>query len=206
MSDYCLPKLAYDLNELEPVISKELLDLHYNKHHANYVKTLNEAVAELKEVLPKKDLVRILQLGQTIAFNGGSHVNHSMYWENLAPVKNEGGKLPPEDSPFHKQIVQDWGSFDGLISYFTAQASSLKGSGWGWLVYDKSVKRTAFMKTLNQDTVEMIKPDKIPLLTIDVWEHAFYVDYKNAKGDYMKNIWKIVNWAKVEERFKKIVH
>eukprot|EP00826_Nyctotherus_ovalis_P055122 TRINITY_DN72_c0_g1_i6.p1 TRINITY_DN72_c0_g1~~TRINITY_DN72_c0_g1_i6.p1 ORF type:complete len:140 (+),score=51.30 TRINITY_DN72_c0_g1_i6:77-496(+) len=127
-------------------------------------------------------------------------------WENLSPVKEAGGKLPPAESPFYKQIVHDWGSFENMMKYINAQAGGLKGSGWVWLVYDKSIKHTSCMKTPNQETVEMLEPDKAPLLTIDVWEHAFYVDYKNAKADYMKNIWKVVNWKKVEERYNKAAH
>lgn len=206
MSDYSLPKLPYDLSGLEPVLSKDLVDLHYNKHHKKYVDELNKAIGELKEALPKKDLVKILQLQTAIAFNGGGHINHCLYWENLSPVKEEGGKLPAEDSPFYKQIIHDWGSFDALKEYFSKKTAEIHGSGWGWLVFDKAVKKTAYEESSDQDNIMMLKPDKIPLLVIDIWEHAFYVDYKNVKMDYLKNIWKIVNWKVAQERFMKATH
>ena len=201
LTKFTLPKLAYGLAGLEPVISKDLLNLHYNKHHQTYITNLNAALEELNTALPKGDLNKIVKLQTSIAFNGGSNVNHSMYWENLAPVSGAGGKLPSSSSALHKQIMKDWGSFDSMIKVFNKKTADIKGSGWGWLVLDKTTKATQFMHTMNQDTVIAVDPDKVPLLTIDIWEHAFYLDYKNVKADYLKEIWKIINWETVQQRF-----
>ncbi len=199
---YTLPKLPYDFAALQPVISAPLLELHYTKHHQNYVNTLNTAMEQLNEALEKNDLAKIVALQPVIAFNGGSHINHSMYWENLAPMATVGGKLPAAGSPFHERIVQEWGSFDKMIEYFNKRTAGIKGSGWGWLVVDKLTKRTMYMETHDQDAVEMVSPDKAPLLAIDIWEHAFYIDYKNVKAEYLKNVWKIVNWEVVQKRYE----
>ena len=198
---YVLPKLAYEITGLEPVISRHVLDLHYNKHHLTYVNNLNAALDQLQEAMIKQDLSKIVALQQTIIFNGGSHINHSMYWENLAPIAGAGGKLPDPKSALGEQVIKDWGSFDKLIDYFTKRSTAIKGSGWGWLVLNKAIKKLEFLETHDQDTISMI-PDMSPLLTIDVWEHSYYLDYKNLRAEYMKNIWKIVNWQTVEKRFE----
>ena len=203
--NYVLPKLAYGLADLEPVISQAMLDVHYNKHHLNYVNTLNGAIGPLSTALANNDLETVVKLQQTISFNGGSHINHSMYWENLAPISGTGGKPPVPTSLFNKQIVQDWGTFDSLIKYLTKRTTEIKGSGWGWLVLDKATKKTMFMQTQNQDTIIGIDTDKVPLLAIDVWEHAYYIDYKNARANYMNNIWKIINWETVNKRYEKAI-
>ena len=200
MAKYVLPKLAYDLNALEPVLSKNIVDVHYNKHHLNYVNTLNTTMEQLQEAIAKNDLPKIVTLQPVIAFNGGSHINHSMYWENLAPMSGVGGKRPKSGN-FYEKIIQDWGSFDKLEEYFTKRTAGIKGSGWGWLVLDKITKRTMYMETHDQEAVEMISPDKAPLLAVDIWEHAFYLDYKNVKMEYLKNVWKIINWEVVQKRF-----
>ena len=200
LAKYVLPKLAYGLQELEPVISRQIVDIHYNKHHLTYVNNLNAAMEQLQEAIVRQDLPNIVNLQPTIIFNGGSHLNHSMYWENLAPIAGVGGKLPPSTSPLFAKVREDWGSFDQLIEYFTKRTTAIKGSGWGWLVLNKSIKKLEYVETHDQDTISML-PDLVPLLTIDVWEHAYYLDYKNARLDYMKNIWKIINWQIVEARF-----
>jgi len=197
---YVLPKLAYELNGLEPVISASLLDLHYNKHHMTYVNNLNLAVEQLQDAMAKNDLSKILSIQPNIVFNGGSHINHSMYWENLAPEKTLGGKFPSPDSAFSKKIVQDWGSYEKFIEYFTKKATGIKGSGWAWLVLAKATKKFEYMETHDQDTPVMTA-DVVPLLTVDVWEHAYYIDYKNVRAEYLKNIWRIINWDVVEKRF-----
>ncbi len=197
---YALPKLAYEISGLEPVISRAVVDVHYNKHHLTYVNNLNAAMEQLHAAVIKGDLPKIVSLQPAIAFNGGSHINHSMYWENLAPIAGAGGKLPAPDSPFYKRVVADWGSFEKLIDYFTKRAIAIKGSGWGWLVLDKVTKRLEFAETHDQDAVQ-IMPDKAPLLAVDVWEHAYYLDYKNARAEYMKKIWQIINWEVVEKRY-----
>ena len=202
---FALPTLPYDLHSLEPLMSRSVLDVHYNKHHKTYVDTLNIAMAQLNEAMAKEDLPTIVSLQPLIAFNGGSHICHSMFWENLSPVTNVGGKLPTVDSPFHKRVIEDWGSFDKLMNYFTQRTIDIKGSGWSWLVMDRMTRRLEYRESHDQNSVTM-EDDVIPLLNIDAWEHAYALDYKtadyrNARLEYMKNIWKIINWDVVQQRF-----
>ena len=203
MIKYCLPKLAYELNGLEPVLSQGLVDIHYNKHHLTYVNNLNIAIESLVDAVSKQDLPKIVSLQPTIIFNGGSHINHSMYWENLSPISAEGGKIPDSNSILSQKIVQNWGSYDKFMEYFTKRATAIKGSGWGWLVYNQITKNVEYFESKDQDTVVMA-PDLKPIMTVDVWEHAYYIDYKNVRAEYLKNIWKIINWKKVEERLKEL--
>ena len=196
---YVLPKLMYEMNGLEPIISKGLLDIHYNKHHQAYVNNLNAAMESLVDAISKQDLPKIVSLQPTIIFNGGSHINHSMYWENLSPISQNGGKFPDASSLLAKKIEQSWGSKEKFIEYFTKRATGLKGSGWAWLALNTQSKMLEYFETKDQDTISM-SPDLKPLLTVDVWEHSYYIDYKNARADYLKNIWKIVNWSIVEAR------
>jgi Fe-Mn family superoxide dismutase len=151
---------------------------------------------ELAEALVKNDLQKIVSLQSSIKFNGGSHINHSLYWENLAPTSTTGGKLPADDSKLGGLIKKEFGSFDNFITEFNKKAAGIQGSGWGWLGYDKVTKEVVITETPNQDPLTT----SVPLLTIDMWEHAWYLQYKNVKADYLKEIWKVVNWGKVEER------
>ena len=141
---YILPQLEYQLNSLEPYISSTLLDLHYNKHHMAYVNNLNTATQELYEALEKQDLNKIVSLQSAIRFNGGSHINHSLYWENLSPVSAFGGKLPKAESPLTKAIVSEFGSLEAMMNVFTQKATAHKGSGWAWLAFNKLTKRVVY--------------------------------------------------------------
>lgn len=199
LKKYVLPDLPFPLDGLEPVISKATVDTHYNKHHRTYVDNLNRAVDQLKAALDSQDLPKIAALEPEVRFNGGSHLNHMMYWENLAPTSTVGGKLPEPRTPMYAQVKKDWGSFERLIAYITARSTAIKGSGWGWLVWNNVTLRLEFMETHDQDAV-YIFPNVVPLLAIDVWEHAYYIDQKNARAEYLKNIWKVVNWVTVQKR------
>ena len=137
----------------------------------------------------------MVTLTQTIKFNLGGHINHSIYWENLAPIGQGGGEFPDENSPLTKQVVAQFGSYENLIEELTKKTVPIQGSGWGWLAYDNVSKSLRILELPNQ---EMLAPLGLsPLLTIDVWEHAYYVDYKNVRPDYVKQIWKVVNWKDV---------
>ncbi len=197
-----MPKLPYDLADLAPALSKDVVDLHYNYHHKTYVNNLNLAMEQLQAAIDKDDLRAVISLQPVIRFNAGSHINHSLYWENLAPASGLGGKLPLPGSPLYERVVKDWGSFERLIDYFTKRTAGIRGSGWGWLVMDRVTKALDYVETHDQDGIFMV-PDEVPLLALDAWEHAYYLDYKNARGAYMKNIWKVVNWNVVETRYMK---
>lgn len=196
---YELPELPYALDALEPVISKEIMDLHYNKHHKAYVTNLNKALDSYAEAEKKKDLAKMIELDSSIKFNGGGHVNHSIFWTNLAP-KNKGGGTPPKGD-LKTAIEKEWGSLDKFIEQFNTIAAGIQGSGWCWLGWCPRDKRLKILTRSNQDPLSTL--GLIPILGIDVWEHAYYLQYKNARPDYLKAIWAVVNWADCEERFKK---
>lgn len=194
---YKLPDLPYDFSALEPVISAEIMQLHYNKHHATYVANLNKALEQLAEAESKQDIAAQIGLQSAIKFNGGGHVNHSIFWTNLAPVSKGGGTSPT--GALAKTIERDFGSLDKLIEQFSAKSVAIQGSGWGWLGLNKAKGTLEIVTCDNQDP--LVTKGLVPLLGIDVWEHAYYLQYKNVRADYVKAIWQIVNWKNVAERF-----
>jgi Fe-Mn family superoxide dismutase len=197
MTEYKLPKLSYDFNELEPVISEEIMQVHYNKHHAGYVNNLNEAVKKLREAEARGDLAQQIVIDGAIKFNGGGHINHTLFWENLAPVGNGGGEVP--DGELKDLICQTFGSVEHLIEIMTPMCVGVQGSGWGWLGYCTVCKQLRPFTTENHDL--LVTKGAMPILCIDVWEHAYYLQYKNARADFVKAIWSIINWNVVEQRF-----
>lgn len=189
-----LPSLPYDFNELEPVISAEIMSLHYNKHHKAYVDNLNKALDLYAEAEKRNDLTAMIALQPQLRFNGGGHLNHSIFWTNLAPKNKGGGELP--QGPLAAAINTSFGSIDKLIEQMSAKAVAVQGSGWAWLGSNKATGRLEIATCANQDPLL----DLVPLLGIDVWEHAYYLQYKNVRADYVKAIWGIVNWKNVAER------
>jgi len=196
---YQLPELPYDFGALEPVISREIMELHYSKHHRAYVTNLNAALEKYHEAEMKNDVAAMIALQQAIKFNGGGHINHSIFWTILAP-QDKGGGHPPKGE-LAKMIERDFTSFDGFKEKLTAAAAGLQGSGWAWLGYSKNLKRLEIATCLNQDPLST--QGLVPLVGIDVWEHAYYLQYKNVRADYVKAIWQIFNWKQIEERFAK---
>lgn len=197
-TSYQLPDLPYDFNALEPVISAEIMKLHYEKHHKAYVTNLNSALEKYHDAETKNDVSQMIALQAAIKFNGGGHINHSIFWTILAPVSRGGGQPKGE---LLKLIDRDFGSFDGFKEKLSNASVGVQGSGWGWLGYNKSQKRLEITTCANQDPVSA--QGLIPLLGIDVWEHAYYLQYKNLRADYVKAIWQIFNWQAVEERLSK---
>ena len=194
---YTLPALPYELNALEPVISAEIMNLHYNKHHQTYVTNLNKAVVDYCKAEEKGDLPTMIALQKAIKFNGGGHVNHSIFWTNLAP-KNQGGGTPPTGKLLDA-INRDFGSLDKLIEQMNAKTLAIQGSGWGWLGFNKVKAQLELATCDNQDPLST--QGLIPLLGLDVWEHAYYLQYKNVRADYLKKIWEVVNWKNVSDRY-----
>ncbi len=197
---FILPPLPYDYKDLEPVISAEIMQLHHQKHHNTYVMKLNEALEKYAEAESKDDLSTMISLEPAIRFNGGGHINHSIFWTNLAP-KSKGGGEPPKGE-LATAINKQWGSLQKFIEKFNATAAPVQGSGWCWLGFCKETGDLFIETCLNQDPLEGTK-GLIPLLGIDVWEHAYYLQYKNVRPDYLKAIWQVVNWANVSERYMK---
>ncbi|CAN0222602.1 superoxide dismutase [Mn], mitochondrial [Lethenteron reissneri] len=191
---HTLPDLPYDYGALEPHINANIMQLHHSKHHATYVNNLNVAEQKLAEAAAKGDVTAEIALQPAIKFNGGGHINHSIFWTNLSP---NGGGAPTGD--LQKAIEADFGSFTKLQEKMSAASVAVQGSGWGWLGYDKETGRLRIAACANQDPLQATT-GLIPLLGIDVWEHAYYLQYKNVRPDYLKAIWNVVNWTNVAER------
>lgn len=197
---FSLPQLPYAPSALEPVISGNIMALHHGKHHAAYVANLNASLEQYADAESRGDLAKMLALQPAIHFNAGGHINHDIFWTNLAPEKD----CRPPEGALKAAIEARWGSLDKLIGEFNAATAAVQGSGWGWLGYDVGTGGLAIATAANQDPLSKSTGGKlVPLLGVDVWEHAYYLDYKNARPDYLKAIWRVVNWANVEERYAK---
>lgn len=194
MADYTLPELAYDYSALEPSISGAIMELHHSKHHQAYVTGANAALAALADARDKGDLANVNKLEKDLAFNLGGHVNHSIFWTNMSP---DGGDKPVGD--IASAIDDQFGSFDKFMAHFTAAALGVQGSGWAALMYDSIGKNLIINQFFDQQS--NFAAGTVPLLLLDVWEHAYYLDYKNVRADYVKAFWNIVNWANVQDRF-----
>ena len=194
MTVYTLPELDYAYDALEPHISAEIMELHHTKHHANYVAGANAALEALQKAREEGTIgAQVTALSKNLAFNLGGHTNHSIFWKNLSP--NGGGQ--PEGE-LAEAIKDSFGSFEKFQAQFTATALGIQGSGWAVLAYDSlSGKLVTFQLFDQQGNVPV---GTIPLFMVDMWEHAFYLDYLNVKADYVKAVWNIANWQDVSER------
>jgi Fe-Mn family superoxide dismutase len=191
-----LPDLPYDYDALEPVISAEIMRLHHTKHHQGYVKNLNNALNTLHST---DHVPTLISLQPSLVFNGGGHLNHSILWTNLAPVGKGGGELPDKDSPLLKAIESDFGSLNNFMSLMNTAAAGIQGSGWAWLALNRNLRRLDIITRSNQDPVVGAYT---PLLGIDVWEHAYYLQYKSDRAAYLKNIWQVIHWKDVMKRYE----
>ncbi|KAA8648685.1 superoxide dismutase sodB [Aspergillus tanneri] len=191
-----LPDLAYDYGALEPSISGKIMELHHKNHHQTYVNGYNTAIDQLKEAQAKNDIAAQIALKPLINFHGGGHLNHTLFWENLAP-KSAGGGAPPS-GPLAQAIDQNFGSLNEFQKKMNTALAGIQGSGWAWLVKDKQTGNIAIKTYANQDAVV---GQFQPLLGIDAWEHAYYLQYQNRKAEYFQAIWDVINWKAVEKRF-----
>ncbi len=194
MADYTLPDLPYDYGALEPYISGEIMELHHSKHHANYVKGANSALEQMAEARASGQMGTANLLSKNLAFNLGGHVNHSVFWPNMSP---DGGDKP--DGELAAAIDEHFGSFDGFRAQFTANALGVQGSGWSILAWDSLGRRLVLEQVY--DHQGNLAPGSLPLLLLDMWEHAFYLQYRNVKADFVEAWWNVVNWADVTRRF-----
>jgi len=196
MADYSLPELPYDYAALEPYISGEIMELHHDKHHATYVKGINTAVDQLSEMRDKEEFTFLGTLGKNLAFHLGGHVNHSVFWTNMSP---DGGDKPVGD--LAARIDADFGSFDKFRAQFEANALGVQGAGWSVLTWDMVAQKLYIVQHFDhQGNVPICM---VPLLMLDMWEHSYYLQYKNDKATFVKQWWNIVNWADVQARFEK---
>lgn len=194
MTEYILPDLDYDYGELEPHISGQINELHHGKHHAAYVKGANDAIARLEEARAKEDFAAIVLNEKNLAFNLAGHVNHSLWWKNLSP---NGGDKPLGE--LAAAIDDAFGSFDQFRAQFHAAATTVQGSGWAVLGWDGLGNKLLIFQVYDHQCNYPL--GVVPLLILDMWEHAFYLQYKNVKADFAQAFWNIVNWQDVQIRF-----
>ena len=197
---YTLPDLPYAYNALEPYIDEETMHYHHDKHHQTYVNNLNGAVEKHPELFNKSaeelitDLAAIPEdIRGAVRNNGGGHANHSLFWQIMGP---DGGQL---NGPVQEAVRKTFGSEEDFKKLFAQAAATRFGSGWAWLVVHN--KELEIMSTANQDSP--LSEGKTPILALDVWEHAYYLKYKNARVDYISAFWNVVNWDVVNELYKK---
>ncbi len=190
---YTLPDLPYDPGALEPHYSGEIVSLHHDKHHAAYVKGINETLEKLAEAREKMDFASLGTLEKSMAFHLSGHVLHSIFWTNMSP---DGGDKP--DGGLGTAIDEHFGSFDAFKAQLSEATTSIQGIGWGTLSWEPSGQRLLIEQVY--DHQGNVGSGAIPLLVIDAWEHAFYLQYKNVKADWVKAFWEIVNWTDVARR------
>jgi superoxide dismutase, Fe-Mn family len=194
MSTYTLPDLRYDFGALEPHISGKIMELHHDKHHAAYVKGANDALEKLDEARDKEDFTRLGALEKSLAFNLSGHVLHSLFWQNLTP--KGGGEAEGE---LAQAISNDFGSFAKMKRQLTEAASTIMGSGWGALVWEPLAGK--LLTTQIYDHQSNLAQGGVPILVLDAWEHAYYLQYQNKKTDFFAAVWSVWNWEDVGERF-----
>ncbi|XP_037817236.1 superoxide dismutase [Mn], mitochondrial [Lucilia sericata] len=191
---HTLPSLPYDYAALEPIVCREIMELHHTKHHQTYVNNLNAAEEQLAEAQSKNDVTKIVSLAPALRFNGGGHINHSIFWQNLTPEKTQ------PSAELKKAIEEQFKGFDQFKKEMTALTVAVQGSGWGWLGYNKKTQKLQIVAMPNQDPLEA-STGLIPLFGIDVWEHAYYLQYKNLRPSYVEAVWDIANWNDISKRF-----
>lgn len=195
-----LKPLPYAYNALEPFIDEQTMKIHHDKHHQTYTDKLNDALKDYPELQKKKaeDLLKNLnsvpeKIRQAVTNHGGGYVNHNFFWEVLKKDVKISGEI-------EKAISNKFGSFETFKEQFSASATTVFGSGWAWLVVD-SKGNLEIIQTKNQESP--LSLGKTPILALDVWEHSYYLLYKNNRAEYVKNWWNIINWNKVNELYKK---
>jgi Fe-Mn family superoxide dismutase len=193
MAKYTLPELRYDYGALEPHVSGKIMQLHHDKHHAAYVGGANKALEGLEEARAKNDFTRIAALEKQLGFHLSGHVMHSLFWQNLAPQK--GGE-PTGD--LAEQLNKDFGSFAGFKAQFTNCAMTIMGSGWAALQWDPLSKR--LVTTQIHDHQSENTMGGVPIMVLDAWEHAWYLQYLNDKAKFFEAIWNVWNWDDIAPR------
>lgn len=200
---YKLPRLPYEYNALEPFIDKQTMEIHHTKHHQAYINNLNKALENQSfKNAPLVELFKqVSQLDKSVRNNGGGHYNHSLFWQMLKANPDKKTNLPSEK--FQNELNKYFGNFENFKSQFSEKAGKHFGSGWCWLIKNKDGLK--IVTTPNQDNPLMdvvdVNDRGLPLLGLDVWEHAYYLKYQNKRAEYIENWWNIINWDFVEKRF-----
>ena len=204
MAKYELPKLPYAYNALEPHIDATTMEIHHTKHHQAYTNGLNTALESLSAELQNMELTKLLgsldkvpeNVRGAVNFHGGGYDNHALFWNNMKP--NGGGEA---GGSVADAINTSFGNFGSFKEKFSKDTGAIQGSGWGWLVYNPQSKKVEFTTMPNQTSP--ITKGLIPLLGLDVWEHAYYLKYQNRRPDYIAAWWNVVNWDEIDKRFSK---
>jgi len=194
MDHYVLPDLPYDYNALEPHISGKIMELHHQKHHAVYVKNANSVLEQLDEARKKDDFARVSALERALAFNLSGHILHSIFWKNMTP---KGGGTPQGD--FSNAMQKDFGDFGRFRKQLTEVASTIMGSGWAALVWEPIGKR--LLITQIYDHQSNLAQAGVPLMVLDAWEHAYYLQYQNRKTEFFDAVWQVWNWQDIAARY-----
>ncbi len=192
---FTLPKLPYDYNALAPYISEEQLKIHHDKHHQAYVNGANAIFKKIDEAKEAKTMLDLKAVSKELSFNIGGHMLHTTFWDNMAPAGKGGGGAP--GGAMADLISKEYGSFEMFKKAFTAAATSTEGSGWAALAVHPCVGRPLIMQ-IEKHNVNVF-PDFQIIMALDVWEHAYYLDYKNDRAKFVENWWNIVNWDKINK-------
>jgi len=192
---FTLPKLPYDYNALAPYISEEQLKFHHDKHHQAYVNGANAIFKKIDDANEAKTLLDVKAISKELSFNIGGHLLHTAFWDNMAPAGKGGGGEP--GGAIADLINKEFGSFDMFKKVFSAAATSTEGSGWAALAVHPCIARPLIMQ-IEKHNVNVF-PDFQIIMVLDVWEHAYYIDYKNDRAKFVENFWNIVNWDKVNK-------
>lgn len=193
---HTLPPLPYAYDALEPYISSEIMRLHHDKHHQSYVDGLNKAELMMKKARETNDYALLKHWEREAAFHGSGHYLHTLFWEEMIPG---GGGQPKGD--LNKQIEKDFGSFQAFKNHFSEAAKQVEGVGWAILVWVPRARKLEILQS--ERHMILTQWDTIPILVLDVWEHAYYLQYKNDRTSYVKNWWNVVNWPQTSLRFNK---
>ncbi len=193
--EHKLPELNYSYDALEPFIDAKTMEIHHSKHHQGYVNGLNKAEKALATARETGDFSNIAALEKALAFHGSGHFNHTLFWQNMLPADNY--KDPSGD--LLSQIKKDFGSLDSFKAQFSAAAKAVEGSGWGFLVWQAAGEKLEILAAENQQKITQFTT--IPVMGLDVWEHAYYLHYQNRRAEYVDNWWNIVNWENVAQHF-----
>jgi superoxide dismutase, Fe-Mn family len=194
--EYTLPDLPYAYDALEPAIDAQTMEIHHSRHHQGYVNGLNNALEKLEEARENEDFDLVKHWSREISFNGGGHFLHTMFWQVMSP--DGGGE--PENSELRSAIDRDFGSFGQFRSHFTEASKAVEGGGWGILAWEPTGGRLIVHQAEKQQNLSPWST--VPLLMVDVWEHAYYLKYQNRRADYVENFFDVINWNKVAELFE----
>ncbi len=193
-----LPPLPYAYDALDSVIDEQTMRLHHDKHHAGYVKGLNKTELKIAEAQKNGDFSAIKHLERDLAFHGSGHILHTIFWQNLSP---DGGGTPSGD--LAKAINAEFGSFETFKSHLISATNAVEGSGWGVFAFSVAMQKLVILQAEKHQN--LTQWGAVPLLVIDVWEHAYYLKYQNRRSEFVSNIFEIINWKDVEKKFTEIV-